>query len=64
MPDGDIADVQFGTTLVFAAVQQQWGRNSRHPKVSVPIVNGERMVPKEDKSEQQSWAVTDSSRHL
>lgn len=37
---------------------------ARFPKVSVSIVNGERIVPEEDKSEQQSWAVTDSSGHL
>lgn len=37
---------------------------ARYPKVSISIVNGERMVPEEDKSEQQSWAITDSSSHL
>lgn len=37
---------------------------ARYPKVSISIVNGERMVPEEDKSEQESWAITDSSSHL
>lgn len=58
------ADVLFRTTLLFAAVQQRWEETAKSPKVSVSIVNGERMVPDKDKSEQDRWAVTDSSSHL
>lgn len=57
------ADILFSTALLFAAVLQRW-TFARYPKISVSIINGERMVPEEDKSEQQSWAITDSSSHI
>lgn len=75
MPDGAIAVSYFMAISqqmscsgqhcsLLQSNREMWEETARFPKVSVFIVNGERMVPEQDKSDQQICAVIDSSRHL